>query len=119
MSPNRSRTRTSADAPNSTVDWPLWPALRSFIATRRSGDRKSTRLNSSHSQISYAVFCLKKKNSINLMITWDQKLPLLTSLVHNASTNIDRRSVQTYHLVRRLSLRELVSGRSEHSGIRA
>src|SRR2546430_8409940 len=28
---------------------------------RRRGDRKSTRLNSSHSQISYAVFCLKKK----------------------------------------------------------
>src|SRR2546430_5543480 len=26
-----------------------------------AGDRKSTRLNSSHSQISYAVFCLKKK----------------------------------------------------------
>src|SRR2546427_1963500 len=31
-------------------------------APRRAGrDRKSTRLNSSHSQISYAVFCLKKK----------------------------------------------------------
>src|SRR2546427_8831892 len=28
------------------------------------GDRKSTRLNSSHSQISYAVFCLKKKNNL-------------------------------------------------------
>src|SRR5688572_32707896 len=28
---------------------------------RRDQDRKSTRLNSSHSQISYAVFCLKKK----------------------------------------------------------
>src|SRR2546430_10319196 len=28
-------------------------------------DRKSTRLNSSHSQISYAVFCLKKKNTRN------------------------------------------------------
>src|SRR2546430_5820494 len=27
-------------------------------------DRKSTRLNSSHSQISYAVFCLKKKNVV-------------------------------------------------------
>src|SRR5256886_6397059 len=27
-----------------------------------AADRKSTRLNSSHSQISYAVFCLKKKN---------------------------------------------------------
>src|SRR5205085_10648366 len=30
------------------------------------GDRKSTRLNSSHSQISYAVFCLKKKKKKNL-----------------------------------------------------
>src|SRR2546430_7695556 len=29
------------------------------------GDRKSTRLNSSHSQISYAVFCLKKKKQIH------------------------------------------------------
>src|SRR5688572_31621512 len=31
-------------------------------------DRKSTRLNSSHSQISYAVFCLKKKKQIINMI---------------------------------------------------
>src|SRR5256886_9231812 len=31
-------------------------------ATAHLPDRKSTRLNSSHSQISYAVFCLKKKN---------------------------------------------------------
>src|SRR2546427_7362483 len=30
---------------------------------RRTPDRKSTRLNSSHSQISYAVFCLKKKKN--------------------------------------------------------
>src|SRR3712207_7018678 len=30
-------------------------------ATRRWADRKSTRLNSSHANISYAVFCLKKK----------------------------------------------------------
>src|SRR2546430_11679093 len=29
-----------------------------------NGDRKSTRLNSSHSQISYAVFCLKKKDAM-------------------------------------------------------
>src|SRR2546427_8677473 len=29
----------------------------------QGGDRKSTRLNSSHSQISYAVFCLKKKKT--------------------------------------------------------
>src|SRR3712207_6958124 len=31
---------------------------------RLGGDRKSTRLNSSHANISYAVFCLKKKNNI-------------------------------------------------------
>src|SRR5688572_32313256 len=31
-------------------------------------DRKSTRLNSSHSQISYAVFCLKKKSSIRPLV---------------------------------------------------
>src|SRR2546430_5246277 len=30
-----------------------------------TADRKSTRLNSSHSQISYAVFCLKKKKQLN------------------------------------------------------
>src|SRR2546430_13191006 len=40
---------------------------RSFRTRTRSsdGDRKSTRLNSSHSQISYAVFCLKKKKKKN------------------------------------------------------
>src|SRR2546430_4501491 len=36
------------------------PTIRMYHAARRK-DRKSTRLNSSHSQISYAVFCLKKK----------------------------------------------------------
>src|SRR5256885_3295255 len=35
---------------------------------RRSGDRKSTRLNSSHLVISYAVFCLKKKNEDMLLV---------------------------------------------------
>src|SRR2546430_9707211 len=32
---------------------------------RSTADRKSTRLNSSHSQISYAVFCLKKKKRMH------------------------------------------------------
>src|SRR5256886_7705210 len=35
--------------------------FQSRLRQRRFADRKSTRLNSSHSQISYAVFCLKKK----------------------------------------------------------
>src|SRR2546430_13657493 len=33
----------------------------------QAGDRKSTRLNSSHSQISYAVFCLKKKTQLETL----------------------------------------------------
>src|SRR2546430_10795814 len=41
----------------------------------RAQDRKSTRLNSSHSQISYAVFCLKKK-----------KYPTAQILLRNCST---------------------------------
>src|SRR2546428_9934230 len=38
-------------------------------------DRKSTRLNSSHDQISYAVFCLKKKNNLH---DWPTELILIT-----------------------------------------
>src|SRR2546430_9146173 len=37
--------------------------VRAQLRQQRGTDRKSTRLNSSHSQISYAVFCLKKKNN--------------------------------------------------------
>src|SRR5947209_9908825 len=39
----------------------LRPALRQQTRRRTAADRKSTRLNSSHANISYAVFCLKKK----------------------------------------------------------
>src|SRR5689334_23724224 len=37
------------------------------------GDRKSTRLNSSHSSISYAVFCLKKKKKQKTTVRLDTK----------------------------------------------
>src|SRR5437879_11575072 len=55
--------------PAAEITWPtcsLLPCLREE-GTRRPGyfgDRKSTRLNSSHRCISYAVFCLKKKKNI-------------------------------------------------------
>src|SRR5258708_8701625 len=49
---------------------PLVPAhQRTDFADRRIKDRKSTRLNSSHQIISYAVFCLKKKK----LDTYDYK----------------------------------------------
>src|SRR5205085_9987807 len=44
------------------LDAPDESQLRADRRDRRAQDRKSTRLNSSHSQSSYAVFCLKKKN---------------------------------------------------------
>src|SRR2546430_6192789 len=49
------------------------PAVRLFDDAR---DRKSTRLNSSHSQISYAVFCLKKKKPIIFVSCSSVRLPL-------------------------------------------
>src|SRR5690606_41762956 len=45
---------------------------RGRLAARRKLDRKSTRLNSSHVKISYAVFCLKKKK--NNMISIRKKI---------------------------------------------
>src|SRR5688572_31333161 len=43
---------------------PEHPTIQELDAiSKRVEDRKSTRLNSSHSQISYAVFCLKKKKN--------------------------------------------------------
>src|SRR3712207_8270163 len=44
--------------------WDATNLVRGDVAVICSiGDRKSTRLNSSHANISYAVFCLKKKNN--------------------------------------------------------
>src|SRR5437899_6831504 len=42
------------------IHWGAYAELR-IAPPRHAGDRKSTRLNSSHLGISYAVFCLKKK----------------------------------------------------------
>src|SRR3712207_8269227 len=41
------------------------PADPRLVPALEARDRKSTRLNSSHANISYAVFCLKKKTKIN------------------------------------------------------
>src|SRR2546430_7186658 len=52
------RSRVDSGPPGKVARGPQAPA-RAWCAL----DRKSTRLNSSHSQISYAVFCLKKKKT--------------------------------------------------------
>src|SRR2546429_6528962 len=54
--------RRSLGAPQAASGDQQSPAAdRNGIEDRGRGDRKSTRLNSSHGYISYAVFCLKKK----------------------------------------------------------
>src|SRR2546428_10342794 len=51
------------------------PRRSTVLGVSHSGDRKSTRLNSSHDQISYAVFCLKKKkNTSTTVICRNHKL---------------------------------------------
>src|SRR2546430_10889073 len=54
---------TAAPATATMPDGTAVPMWGYTCGTLPTGDRKSTRLNSSHSQISYAVFCLKKKKS--------------------------------------------------------
>ena len=56
LSITRHFTKSGVD-PFDEVEW----EIRSALIANEKGDRKSTRLNSSHVVISYAVFCLKKK----------------------------------------------------------
>src|SRR2546426_7904585 len=64
------RSRPPGDAARHA---PVRAALRRAAAAGgidRRRDRKSTRLNSSHLVISYAVFCLKKKKKTNNVVRW-------------------------------------------------
>src|SRR2546430_8872492 len=66
------------------------PNTREFATRVFKGtveDRKSTRLNSSHSQISYAVFCLKKKKKNKTLRAPQDKIQLLTTTSH--ISNVD------------------------------
>src|SRR2546430_3095337 len=60
---------------------PTSAATRASASTTAARDRKSTRLNSSHSQISYAVFCLKKKNQSRARAAGDTFWPQPALLV--------------------------------------
>src|SRR2546430_8721350 len=83
--PTSRRRRETTRYPGSTTHSATtsrWPAT----VSERVRDRKSTRLNSSHSQISYAVFCLKKKNTASNstkhtsphLIAWRNIISLIT-----------------------------------------
>src|SRR2546422_4761301 len=56
--------RQDADRPGQPGGFRIAPGRADPPRDRRDRDRKSTRLNSSHGYISYAVFCLKKKKRL-------------------------------------------------------
>src|SRR6266516_4957969 len=71
--PTRTRQKSAPPSPWRRLRSPLWPS-----APPPSRDRKSTRLNSSHRTISYAVFCLKKKTIFFSVIVLDVYIHLYT-----------------------------------------
>src|SRR5256885_13337265 len=85
----------------SITEWKIGPApvtpleLRSSLRSKLPTDRKSTRLNSSHLVISYAVFCLKKKEDEvhrrGLLARKEKLRPLFSRvkqrLIHRHSTS--------------------------------
>src|SRR3712207_7118875 len=80
--PSRRRERAAARraVPVEVTRGPEYLAQRRMVTVPEGKDRKSTRLNSSHANISYAVFCLKKKKTIISI--------LLTSSLNNYTLNM-------------------------------
>src|SRR2546422_6538559 len=62
------KVKITAPTNGATVSGPVKVTLKATGVEIVPADRKSTRLNSSHGYISYAVFCLKKKNLVLLSL---------------------------------------------------
>src|SRR5256886_5241478 len=90
-----------------------FPAERTFTA--EFPDRKSTRLNSSHSQISYAVFCLKKKNIRHNLSSSKGPKPLQLKLL---TTYIPKTSAFTLAFLTSQRLRTTRADRKSGSAVR-
>src|SRR3712207_8472722 len=67
------RLRLAAEA-DYLLTW-AGPVSRELVEVA-SKDRKSTRLNSSHANISYAVFCLKKKKALYVLLSSSQLIAI-------------------------------------------
>src|SRR5256885_12929653 len=80
--------RTSALA-RAAWAWVANPLKKSHCRLRLKLDRKSTRLNSSHLVISYAVFCLKKKkkqNPCEIRLTYNEDTEMLSVAYSRVAT---------------------------------
>src|SRR2546421_2604519 len=88
-------------------------------ADDHAGDRKSTRLNSSHDQISYAVFCLKKKKKLAMILVTNVPINKPDAALHNwlGGVGVPVNSPQPAHAavnVKRMTASSQ-GGRSEYS----
>src|SRR5256886_13372384 len=70
---------------NNTAQKCVSPVFLRFGFRLSSRDRKSTRLNSSHSQISYAVFCLKKHTLKDIGVQYDNDDPAKAASIVSAT----------------------------------
>src|SRR2546430_13529628 len=112
----------SADARTGTISNPI-RSFQAFVHTAKSDassvrDRKSTRLNSSHSQISYAVFCLKKKthdiidSKLSVIVHYWCPFSRRTKLVRLLSWRLSKR---TYPFPAPIIVRNVVSDFVSHA----
>src|SRR2546430_5166188 len=86
--------------------------MRSSSCRQDTSDRKSTRLNSSHSQISYAVFCLKKKKKQKIISHTKNKIYLIISSItyttnHSAECT-PTKSINNHRTARSPQIRDTV-----------
>src|SRR3712207_3505885 len=84
VGPARGRPRHDAGGPD-RARAPARHPLRAHRARGRHLDRKSTRLNSSHANISYAVFCLKKQSAATSLPRGTQAAPGTSVETHGCS----------------------------------
>src|SRR2546427_4716502 len=98
----------------------MQPAFK--CETARHGDRKSTRLNSSHSQISYAVFCLKKKKKNDYPHVNIPGSAVRAAVTHDFITHTSGKSTRTPELASHALVDSLVAiphSAPDHSSARA
>src|SRR2546430_5928392 len=82
---HRARVRGARDGSDPANPAAQTTTDRAASARSPRPDRKSTRLNSSHSQISYAVFCLKKKKILHPL---DRHLSAIHDTEHSARAEL-------------------------------
>src|SRR5207248_5156250 len=85
--------RSRLSRPNSEANHGRMGADANEITPQRQRDRKSTRLNSSHRTISYAVFCLKKKKK--------KKKTQHTQQTQNSTQNTNTKTRETIWTIKR------------------